>query len=261
LFADDFGGTAPLAKVIASWIITLSNRSRDLPSHTYPRIVVLQKWDDPANTYDEKLATLSFKQEIRQQIDSRHASVTQGAFRALSENQFNLILRQQFGDLVFLPLPVQSKDAGSMQFKKLRKRILQESKDIRNMRSKARVAFSAQHFKAFFHAACDHFAKNIVTPFSFVEASRHSNPVPLEFPSHISNFLSLSPKQHRMTFAVPVIASALCLDSYPPNMHCKTHIVSSTRLICVQVLIQNLSSVKSTREFLMIFRLNHSSPN
>jgi hypothetical protein len=101
-----------------------------------------------------------------------------------------------------------------------------------------------------------------VTSFSFVKALRHSNPVPLEFFSHISNFLSLSSKQHRITFAVPVIASALCLDSYPPNMYCKTYIVfNSTRLICVQVLIQNLSSVKSTREFLIIFRLNYSSPN
>jgi hypothetical protein len=42
-FADDFGGTASLAKVLASWLVTLSNRSPDLPISTYPRILVLQK--------------------------------------------------------------------------------------------------------------------------------------------------------------------------------------------------------------------------
>ena len=221
LFADDFGDTASLARVLASWMITLSNRPQDLPSHTSARVVVLQKWKDPANTFDEKLATMSFKQQIRQEIDKRSAGVTQSAFMRMNETQFNKLLEQQFGDLVVLPLPFQSKDNG-MQFKKLRKRILQESKDIRALRIAARVAFTAQHFKAFFQAACSHFASSIVTPFSFVEASRLSNPVSADFSSHISHFLRLSPKEHRMTFAAPVIASALCLDSHPQNMHRKS---------------------------------------
>jgi hypothetical protein len=145
----------------------------------------------------------------------------------LSDSQFRQLLKQQFGDMVVLPLPIHSKDVGSVQsqFKKLGRRILQESNEIRVLRRTAQVAFSAHHFKAFFHSACDHFATSIVTPFSFVDALRLPNPVSLDFSSYISNFLRLSPKEHWMTFAVPVIASALCLDSYPPSMHRKSRLI------------------------------------
>jgi hypothetical protein len=43
--------------VLASWLLNLSNRSLDLPLPTYARILILTEWEQPEETFDEKLAT------------------------------------------------------------------------------------------------------------------------------------------------------------------------------------------------------------
>lgn len=223
-FADDLGGTRAIAKILASWLISLSNRSSDLPMSTYPRVLILNRWHDPNATFDEKLATICFMQELRQETDLINGSFRQRENGQLTDVEFDHLLRQQFGDMRVLALPshpglLHEKSVQS-QLKMLQTRLLQESQDMQNRRRAAKVAFSANHFKAFVHSACDHFATDI-TPFSFVEASRVPNPVPRDLSSHLISFLKHTSQKTLMSFAAPVIASALSLDSYPPDMHSK----------------------------------------
>jgi hypothetical protein len=101
----------------------------------------------------------------------------------------------------------------------LKNRILGESNELQLRRREALVAFSARHFKSFFQLAGDHFCSDIISPFSFVRASRIHNPVPTELASHLSTFLKSVKPSQLLNFAVQVIASALVFDSYPAGMH------------------------------------------
>ncbi|KAF8846836.1 hypothetical protein BDZ45DRAFT_783901 [Acephala macrosclerotiorum] len=190
LFADDFGGTRGVAQILASWLVTVS-QPPILPAPTYPRVLVLLRWKDAAATFDEKLATISFMNEVRQEVDARKSGFIRTGKTHLSVSDFNSLLHR---------------------------RLMQESEDVQSLRRAAKLSFSAHHFKAFFNLACKHFARTNETAFDFVEASRTFNPLPT-FSNHFSNFLRLVPPEQHMTFAVPVITSALCLDSTPPQMH------------------------------------------
>ena len=226
-FAEDLGGTIGVAKMLSSWIISLSNRSSEFTMRTFPRVIVLKEWNDmQSGIFDEKLATREFLRALMEESELR---------KALRKGDFGNLLKHQFGDLRVLAYPahpygITKLDLESVRFHlnrldqswtSLRKRLLQDSQDVQERRRKAQIAFSANHFKAFFHAALHHFSSDIVTPFSFVQASRLSNPVPLEFPIHISRFLREVPYNLILSVAAPTIASALSLDSYPPEMHRK----------------------------------------
>jgi hypothetical protein len=220
-FADDFQSTRDVAKTLASWLITLSTHPLALPHSIYPRILVLQEWTDPAATFDEKLATNAFKREIREETDLRNDSFVQRGHKKLTDLEVKLRLKQLFSYIGILPLPTHSSSAkrSQRQLHKLRSRILQESQEVQILRGMEKLAFSAVHFLSLFHSACCHFATDCIKPFSFIKASRQSNPVPKGFDSHIGRFLKLVPREHRLKFAVPVIASAMALDSYPPGAH------------------------------------------
>ena len=58
-------------------------------------------------------------------------------------------------------------------------------------------------------------------PFNFILASRLPNPVPSNMATHLSEFMSHVDSVRLHTFAVPIIASALALDAFPPDMHSK----------------------------------------
>lgn len=222
-FADDLGGTRAVAEILASWLVSLSNRSSDLPVSTYPRVLILKA--NGRVRFNEEKATIGFMKELAKATRARNGSLAQISNGRLSDERFNALLTQQFGGLRVLALPsaeyqsqIQRPDD---EWESLRTRILQGSQHIQDRRRKAQVAFSANHFKAFFHLACEHFARDIVTPFSFVKASRLANPVPQDLPFHIANFLrDVKPPQIE-PFAIPFIASAITLNSYPPEMHSK----------------------------------------
>ena len=219
-FADDLGGTRVVADILASWLISLSNRSSDLPVSTYPRVLVLKANDRAPN---EERATLNFMKELAEEAKARNGSLAQRASGSLANDRFYALLRQQFGGLRVLALPG-TKEPLQKQgnlWESLWTRILQGSQRIQNRRRKAQVAFSSTHFKAFFHLACAHFAGDIVAPFSFVKASRLANPVPQDFSSHITNFLAEVKPPLIESFAIPFIASAMAIDSCPPEMHSK----------------------------------------
>jgi hypothetical protein len=227
MFADDLGGTRAVADILASWLISLSNRSSDLPVSTYPRVLILKTPDRAP--FNEERATIDFMRELAEEAEARNGSLAQRSNGRLTDERFDTLLKQQFGGLRVLALPnviPTAEDQSQLPgldglWESLRMRILQGSQRIQDRRRKAQVAFNANHFKAFFHLACEHFARDIVTPFSFLEASRLANPVPQDFSSHIANFLTGVKPPLMEPFAIPFIASAMTLDSCPPEMHSK----------------------------------------
>jgi hypothetical protein len=217
-FARDFGGTEEVAKFLASWLMTLRNRSSEFPSSTFARVLILVEWRDLTG-FDEKLATTEFITQLRHVISTRNGNFGLLGNESLTNVEFGKILKEQFFEVTILALPGGSgKYINGTQLQTLRTRILRESQDTQNFRRTAKMAFTARHFKAFFHYACCHFANDIVSAFSFVQASRIPNPVPVDFSSHLSEFIKIIPGEHRIILA-SVIASALCLDNFPPGAH------------------------------------------
>jgi hypothetical protein len=233
LFPNDLGGMEGVARLLASWLMNLTISSSDLPSSTRPRILILKEWNDLRHgMFDQQLATRAFIEKMAQEVESRNRNRVAGHQSKLDVDH---LLSQQSSNIQVLvypthPSPTPHTTAEDVEFhlrrldqswSSLRRRILQESQDVQEHRRKCQVAFSANHFKALFHSACTHFSVDILTPFSHIKASRLPNPVPEDLPFHIISFLKLIPRKLHMTFGVPVIASSLSLDSYPPEMHCK----------------------------------------
>lgn len=60
IFTDDFGGLYKVAKVLAAWLLSTNNRSHDI----WQRIFILQRWADLVDTFNEKLVTIAFIDEL-----------------------------------------------------------------------------------------------------------------------------------------------------------------------------------------------------
>jgi hypothetical protein len=216
-FADDLGGTRAVAKILASWIAGSSDGPSDLPASTYPRVVIF-KSDDRAS-FNEERATLDFVEELAVETNTQRLN-------GQPDETLAAQLRQRFGGLHVLSLPKLAPTGDQLDLQidswdAVLERILKSSQRIHGRRRKAQAAFSADHFKAFLHLSCRHFARDAVLPFSFIEASRFANPVPRDFSYHISSFLEGIKPHLVKPFATPLIASALTLDSFPPEMHRK----------------------------------------
>jgi hypothetical protein len=208
LFANDLGGTLMAAKILASWLQGQSNRSFDVP---HPQIVILKEPDDL--NLSQRGANISFMGELSQAV--RLLNINSGP---MTRAQLEVQLTQRFGGVKVLAMPSHSR---SPAWTSIRSHIISSSKAIQRRRREYHMAFSADHLRAFFHLACDHFARDIVSPFSFIKASRGPNPIPPALSSHLTYFMKKVKASEVIDFAVPVIASALTLDSYPPGMHSK----------------------------------------
>lgn len=209
LFADDIGGINKTAEWVSLWLLA-GNRCLDLPPSGYPRVLVLKEWNSFENgNFDEKVANVMFMKLLHKEILKEHGDL-------------EVLLGEQFGAVRVLALPTRNQENPTgydRSWTTMLTRIRQESYKVQRFRKEAQMEFSAKHLKALFHAAYNHFTANWETPFSFVAATRSQNPVPSGFATHLMNFLQK--KSKIKGFAVPIIASALNLDSHPPGMHCK----------------------------------------
>ena len=230
-FAADLGGLPAVAELLALWLIGFSNRPSDLPLSTFPRILILTEWDRP-EIFDEEKATNDFILALGREAEKKHGVLTSSSGK-LKMAEIKSILLAQFGKLRVISYP--SLNSSYRSWKSLRSRILLDSDELQSRRKEACVAFSSNHFKAFFSLACDHFCSNIVSPFNFIQASRIVYPVPTELSFYIGQFLKkVAPVQY-LNFAVPIIASALVFDSYPVGMHGRfAHILILPILMCTR---------------------------
>jgi hypothetical protein len=172
LFAEDFGGLQSVAKLLALWVMSFSNRPSDLPPGTYPRVLVLTQWDDTAS-WDEQKATKNFMLDLGREAEKKNGILVGRSRGKLRKAELDRLLAAQFGGMRVVSLP--PLHSSSRSWKSIKARILGDSYELQSRRKAAQVAFSALHFKAFFHLASDHFSLNLVSPFNFIRASRIKN--------------------------------------------------------------------------------------
>ncbi|CZR55716.1 uncharacterized protein PAC_05604 [Phialocephala subalpina] len=215
-FAQDLDGLAAVAEVLAAWLINFSSRPSDLPHGTYPRVLIFTPWESSA-PFDETISTKAFMQILGREAEKKLGLSTSMSHGKLKKAEFDRMLSVQFGGMRVLAYP--GPKSSSRTWKTLKARLYQESAELQARRKAAQVAFSACHVRAFFQSACVHFCSDIVTPFSFIRASRAQDLPSVELQAHLSNFLKSIELSQVLNFAIPVIASALVFDAYPPGMH------------------------------------------
>ncbi|KAK5997515.1 hypothetical protein PT974_02878 [Cladobotryum mycophilum] len=84
-------------------------------------------------------------------------------------------------------------------------------------RAKLGLDFSAVHWKALLRSAIAHHISQPSLPFNMVTAARVSYPLPTRMEDHLADFLQVCTDQPLN--CTRVIASALVMDAFPPNMH------------------------------------------
>ncbi|RSL77611.1 hypothetical protein CDV31_017317, partial [Fusarium ambrosium] len=102
----------------------------------------------------------------------------------------------------------------------LRPEILRALETSRQSRRRSNYLFSVRHLAEFLQHGANAARNLAYEPFDFIKTSRVRRDVAPDLSRHISNFLekftSLSSLKQ---FAVPLIASSLLIDHYPPEMH------------------------------------------
>ena len=100
------------------------------------------------------------------------------------------------------------------------KQLTRRHKIFAHQRVAKGCSFSAVHVDAFFRMATRSLDSN--EPIDFIKMSRASNPVPEDMAVCFSQFLrTLRSMEKLRLFAIPVIASTIIFDQYPPGMHRK----------------------------------------
>ncbi|KAL5350964.1 hypothetical protein ACLOAV_004537 [Pseudogymnoascus australis] len=237
-FADDFRGLGEVATLLATWLVNVINCPSDLPSKTQPRIMILVK-ENNSGEFDEKTAMTQFLRMFVEQAARRSRLPIDGSRGRISPAKMAMLL-SHFGNICILALP--QPQSSHRVWKALRHQILAESESVCIERSKAKFIFSATHLKSLFSFACDHFCGDVVRPFNFIRASRLPSPVPRDMATHLSDFISHVDPVRLHTFAVPIIASALAMDAFPPEMH-----VFNPRAVFNELYKQICQGIRNTR--------------
>jgi hypothetical protein len=200
-FADDVGKFRPIVQRLALWLDL--GQPSTLPRSTRPKVLIVTERGvgDPGD--DES--------------DLRDFT------RMLSE-ETTMDITEQFSGIRVLGLATRNKNlSNKSRHRELFEQLLNYSDQVREARANSRTLFSAHYFSAFFRCALDHLAATSREPLNFIAASRGDNPVSRTLQVHLEDFLrNIKTPQKLISFAIPVIASSFLLDSYPPNMHCKS---------------------------------------
>ncbi|KIW09696.1 hypothetical protein PV08_12039 [Exophiala spinifera] len=197
IFASDLGGFRGVASQLAGWLRDVTGPTST--PFTRPSVVVVSDkipLTQMAETEAQKALLLLLKEET-----SQDPSVL-----------FSFI------EVVAVPPSQKFRPQGSMEH--LKQQLLLRVRKAENCRREARTLYSLTHFTAFFESACEHFSASGSDPFDFIRASRSHNPLAEDHALHLTNFFKACDTARDLTnFAVPVIASSLMIDSYPPNCH------------------------------------------
>jgi hypothetical protein len=195
-FSDDLG-FRHVARHLARWLE--KDNPSTLPKSALPTVIVVSS-KLPARAEAEAEAEEAFLRMLREET-------SRDPYQRLSAIE------------VVALLPSRAISAAA-RYRRVKERIMGRSDQIRTQRDESRMLFSATHLAAFVESAGKHFADAVDTPFDFVKASRVGNPVAVDLPKHLSTFLKhIKSSEQLREFAVPLIASSLFLDCYPPGAH------------------------------------------
>ena len=194
IFAPDFGGLDVLAERLSSWAAIGS--ASTLPRNTRPRLLVVTSI--PGHIFDSEV--LRFR--LRVLADPQFT----GAFSSLNVANILGLTRHPSREL----------------FSGLKEVLHSEVRTARVERVNAHALFSMTHTTAFFDMALRNFATSPMDSFDFIRSSREENPASPNFQHHLKSFLTLCSEQKLPNSILwDFVASAIVLDSFPPDMHCK----------------------------------------
>ena len=197
-FSDDLGGFRPIARRLALWL-DQNDRSSAPPKTALPSVLIVTSKLSPGAEAEER-AKRAFLYMLEEET-------TVSPYRQLSAIDVVAVLPKRAVSAV-------------ARCGRIKDRLMEKSDRARREREARRTLYSATHMAAFLQAAATHFARSLDTPFDFIHASRVHNHVAPDLTEHLSNFLKHTVSSTQLTeFAAPMIASALLLDSYPPNAH------------------------------------------
>jgi hypothetical protein len=150
------------------------------------------------------------------------------SFWDLVSAETSIDVRDRFRGVRVVSLSAQRRGVGRRQrhakgpWDGVRDEVLRASDLTQRARRGSSSLFSARHLAAFLQHAAENVPDTLRAPFDFIRASRMWNPVAPDLEMHLANFLRgfRSPEAIK-DVAVPVVASSLILDQYPPGMHRK----------------------------------------
>lgn len=189
LFADDLGGLLGVTQRLAKWCDLGSSSTGLLPRV----LVVISESSDESGA--QKLLQLNS---------------TSGFQKCFPSLTITKIRRHQL-----------SREAASARLKSA---LMSAVDEVRSRRIDCMAMFSAIHLSAFFRSALGRFAKNPMATFDFLRASRLAVGHLECLTVHVERFFTLC-RQNGLprTATEDFVASAILMDSYPPNMHCNEH--------------------------------------
>ncbi|CAM1503442.1 Fc.00g082180.m01.CDS01 [Cosmosporella sp. VM-42] len=163
-------------------------------------------------------------------VDEAEGAELKAAIGLLRRRELASALSERFRDLHVVILPAGTLDGGPQTRLRSRvgghrqtldRRILGCLKANQVRRRQLGHLFSAAHTVEFLRASADRIGTLAWEPFDFVKASRIYHPVPSGLEEHLRNFLNQihARKLPMREFAIPMTASSLVLNQYPPGMH------------------------------------------
>ena len=193
IFAQDCGGIDKVAEQLATW--TKNGSASSLPASTRPRLLVVTSVHGP----DFDSEALRFR------------------LRVLSDSKFPA----SFSSLNVVNV-LGTGRARRGNFSGLAAVLGDETKATRLERVNTHTLFSMVHLTVFFDMALRDFTASPWSTFDFIQRSREDNPVLPNFQRHLVSFMNLcSDQKLPESILWDFIASAILLDCFPPDMHCK----------------------------------------
>jgi hypothetical protein len=199
LFLADLGGMSPVVERLVSWFE--KGETSVAPKTSNPSLMLVVESETPG----PKVERVAKERLLRMLKEKTPRSVF-----------------DHFCDVEVVSILPEGRLSLEARHRRLKERLLDALDLGQERRMKMGMLLSATHFAVFFSHACSHVTTNPYKAFNFIKTSRLRNPVSVEIDKHLSKFLKhiWSPRQ-LTDFAIPVIASSLFLNAYPPDMHGK----------------------------------------
>ncbi|KAI2889411.1 hypothetical protein CBS63078_10211 [Aspergillus niger] len=195
IFAEDIGGLGAARNLLLAWAKIGSASS--LSHAVRPKVVIVVG------------ATQSTTHDILDDEEFLHELLEAGDVPFLAA----------FGEVRICRLPPEGLSPEA-RFLGLAEDISRGLRDMRRIRDRHNVLFSATHLEAFFRLALEHISASPLSSFDFIRAARCQNPLDGAFTSHITNFLKLGNRTRApYNIMASYIASAILMDAYPTGMH------------------------------------------
>jgi hypothetical protein len=208
VFADDFGGFPGVASFLASQVMLPPAHS--LPTSALPHVLVVVNASSTA--YDNASASQILLDQVLQHVAAAKAYGDISDARRDISNKYCSITVHGFA----------AKSSSRQRTADLKARLASLQRDVYWARRTGRYHFSAKHITEFSHRMIVKLATD-GTLFSFLHHSRTKQFETGQVLTHLTALLNLMPDQNWLwQVAIPLLASAFFVASYPPSSHRKT---------------------------------------